>query len=155
MISENRIVEIFRTRGGGEEFIRPAEHLPSQQLAYVRTLAQGEPIIAKPSVRNEWLVLTKSHLVIECFPQVLRISLEDVESTEIPKHEFLNRNLKLHGGSLDIGIRGGSSLRVTVEPGGVYFGLLNVLMRFAARNQAIQKAAEAPTTDDNRPTTQL
>ena len=160
MISAKRMVEIFRSRGGGKDFIDPADRLSPEEFAYVKGLAESEPLIAKLSSDGDWLVLTKSHLVIEQSAKVLRCPLEEICSVSIPKLDVMNPRIKLEGGSLDLGMLNGASLRIRVEPGGPYFGLMNVLMRIATtnrrRNSKLRTGDDArPTTNDRRPTTLL
>ena len=159
MISAKRIVEIFRTRGGGTDFIDTAQKLAQEQVAYVRALAEAEPIIAKMSMDGEWLALTKSQLVIEQGEKVFRVPFDSIERVQVPKEEMLNQRLKVDGGSLDLGLQGGILLRIIVQPGGPYMGLLNVLSRMATINRRKFKVVEkeqmpSTTTNDRRPTKQ-
>lgn len=160
MISPKRMVEIFRSRGGGKDFISPADRLSSEEFAYLKGLAEGEPLVAKLSSDGEWLVLTNSHLVIGQSAKVLRCPLEEICSVNIPQVDVMNARIKVEGGSLDLGLLNGASLRVKVEPGGPYFGLMNVSMRIATtnrrRNSKVRTGDDArPTTNDKRPTTVL
>ncbi len=159
MLSAERIVEIFRTRGGGTEFDRPAQSLPPDHLAYVKALAGGEPIIAKLSSENEWLVLTETHFVIERSAGVHRVPLTDIHQVDTPKRDFMNPQIKIEGGDLDVRRRNSSTLRINVQPGVPYFGLMNVLMRIATLNRRRNSKGSSirddvkPTTNDRRPTT--
>jgi hypothetical protein len=160
MISAKRILMIFRQRGG-DEFANPAEQLMPEQLADLETAAEGKPIIAKVSSKNEWLVLTESHLVLKYRGEMRRVPFDDIYNIEVPKAGVLNPRIKADGGDLDVGLRDGSAFRIRVEPAGPYFGLMNVLMRIAKINrrqrQEISLGSETvpPTTSGERPTTAL
>ena len=155
MISAKRIVYIFRTRGGDTKFTRPSGNLTPDQLAYIRALAGSEPIIAKASSASEWIVLTQTDLVIEQAQRVLRASLQNIAKVEIPKADFMNPLLKVDGGNMRIVQSDGTAFSFRVEPGGPYFGLLNVLMRIAATTHNRSRSEIGPTTNDPRPTTPL
>ena len=135
MISAKRIVQIFRQRGGGDEFTNPAEKLTPARFAYLKTVAEGEPIIAKVSSENEWFVLTESFLVFQSHREVRRVPFVEICNIEIPKSDFMNPGIKTEGGSLDVGLQDGTEIRIKVEPAGPYFGLMNVLMRIATTNR--------------------
>lgn len=159
MISAKRIVAIFRQRGGSEEFTNPVKHLTPEQLAYLENVSAGPPLIAKVSSENEWFALTKSLLVLKGSTGIRTVHLDEICAVDIPKADFLNRFIKVEGGNLDVELRDGSTLRFKVEPGGPYFGLLNVLMRIATINRRqspkVKKGNKplSPMTNDRRPTT--
>ena len=154
MLSAKRIIRIFSTRGGGTRFTRPSEDLTPDQMGYVKALANGEPIIAKVSPANEWLVVTRTDLVIEQAEKVFRVPLHNIARVEIPKPDFMNPLLKAAGGNMRLVQRDGTTFSFRVEPGGPYFGLLNVLMRIAAITQHVSKSQIGQATNDQRPTTQ-
>jgi hypothetical protein len=156
MISEKRIVEIFRTRGGGKQFVSPAEKLSREELAYLKIMAGGEPLVAKFCSKNEWLVLTKSHLIIEHSKKLLRVSFQDIFLVDIPKQDWLNPRLKIEGGNLDLGLRDGRTVRIKIQPGGPFYGLMNVLLRIATINRRKTKVvSEGIATNERRATTPL
>ena len=161
MISAKRIIAIFRQRGGGDEFTSPADRLTPEQFAYLENVAGGKPIIAKVSSQNEWFILAKSLLVFKCLREMRRVHFDEIYTIAIPKADFLKPRIKSEGGNLDVGLRDGATLRVKVEPGGPYFGLMNVLMRIAKinrrQNSRVGPGDESvsPTTADQRPTTPL
>ena len=153
MISAKRIVEIFRSRGGGEEFINLAGRLPSKELAYLSILAGDEPLVSKLSPENEWLVLTRSHLVIEKNGMVIRVPYGDLYAVNIPRQDLLNPRIKDDGGDLEVGLRDGASLQIRLQPGGPYLGLMNVLMRIARINRRKPKYCRVVKTNSQRQTT--
>jgi hypothetical protein len=143
MISARRIVQIFRQRGGGDEFTSPAEKLTPARFAYLKTVAEGEPIIAKVTSAKDWFVLTESFLVLPSRNKVRRVPFVGICGVEISKSDFRNPRIKTEGGSLDVGLQDGTGFRIKVEPGGPYFGLLNVLMRIATINRGPRGRATA------------
>ena len=158
MISAKRMAEIFVTRGGSKEFLCAEGAFSKAQLSYLRTLAEGEPIIAKKLPEHAGLVLTISHLVIERSAKIIRLPLEDIHRVDIPRQAILNSKIKIDGGNMDLVLRNGASLRIGLQPGGPYFGLLNVLLRIATINcrkprVVPEDESAAPTTNDRRPTT--
>lgn len=132
MVSAKRIVEIFRSRGGGDEPCYPANGLPHDQYAKLKTAAGDEPIVAKVSSSTEWFALTRTNLVIEGSGKLSIIPFADIRRVDIPKSDLMNPQIKIEGGNLDIRLRDGSTLRVNVPPGGPYFGVMNVLMYVSA-----------------------
>jgi hypothetical protein len=128
MVSAKRIVEIFRTRSGGAELCNPSASLPRDQHAYLKAAAGDEPMVAMVSSVTEWFVLTKTKFVIEGSGKISRIPFADISSVAIPKSDMMNPQIKVEGGTLDVRLRNGSTLRVNVRPGGPYFGVMNVLM---------------------------
>jgi hypothetical protein len=143
MISARRIVQIFRQRGGGDEFTSPAEKLTPARFVYLKTVAEGEPIIAKVTSDKEWFVLTESFVVLPSRNKVRRVPFVEICDVEISKSDFRNPRIKTEGGSLDVGLQDGTGFRIKVEPGGPYFGLLNVLMRIATINRGPRGRATA------------
>jgi hypothetical protein len=161
MISAKRIVEIFRTRGGGDEFTLPAVKLPPEQFAYLANVSEGEPIVAKVSAENEWFVLTKSLLVFDHRGEIRKIRFDQILAVDIPKSDLLNPRSKIGGGNLDVGLQDGTTFRFKVEPGGPYLGLMNVLTRIATVNRR-QSSRVGPgnqsvpsASNDQRSTTAL
>ena len=157
MLSAKRIIEIFRTRGAGKGFANPVEVLSAQQLSYTKEAAADEPLIARMSSARDWFVLTKTHFVAERLGKLTRVSFDDIYKVETAKPDLMNPRTKIEGGNLDLELRNGGKLRVNVQPGGPYFGLMNVLMRFAAINRRKKFRSShgfSPTTDEQRPTTQ-
>jgi hypothetical protein len=166
MISPKRMVEIFRRRGGGE-FADLPEKLTPEQFAYLERVAEGEPIISRLYSKDEWFAVTKSRLVFRSARGTRAVSLDEIYGASTPRVDFRNveelrkiERIKTDGGDLEVQLRDGRSLRVKVEPGGPYFGLMNVFKRVATinrrRNQ--RKASgniDRPKTNDERPTTQL
>src|SRR5208282_5903352 len=154
MLSAKRIVEIFRRRGGGE-FADLADKLTPEQFAYLRGVAEGEPIVAKVSSRDEWFVLTKSLAVFKSNREMRRIPFDQIATVSVPQADMLSERIKIEGGNLDIGLRDGTTHRVRVQQGGPYFGVMNVLMRFARINHRQRSKASghavSPTTRDQRP----
>jgi hypothetical protein len=164
MISAKRMLEIFRRRGGGE-FANLAEKLTPAQFAYLEQMSKGKPIIARMYSEDEWFAVTKSQFVFRCASGTRTVNLDEIYWASISESDFrtidgrrkLNRHIKEDGGDLQIRLRDGTSFRVRVEPGGPYFGLMNVLMRIGKANQGRSARAGTvdplPTTDDQRPTT--
>ncbi len=161
MLSAKRIVEIFRRRGGGE-FANLADKLTSEQFAYLKNMADGEPILARMCSEDEWFVLTMTHLVTRRAGKIRRISLGEICSVAFPRTHprevEVFKRIKSDGGDMEIGLQDGTTFRMKAEPGGTYIGLMNVLMRFARINhrQRLKASGHAvsPTTSDQRPTTQ-
>jgi hypothetical protein len=164
MISAKRMLEIFRRRGG-REFADLSEKLTPAQLAYLEQMSQGKPIIARWYSEDEWLAVTKSQFVFRSADRSRTVSLNDIHWASTSENSFrnedesrkLDRHIKKDGGDLEIKLRDGTSFRVRVEPGGPYFGLMNVLMRVGAANQNARARTRdpLPTTNDERPTTPL
>jgi len=150
------MVEIFRKRGGGDEFINPSDDLSPEILAYITTVAADEPIVAKVSSVSDWFALTKTHLVIERSGEITKVSFGDIRTVEIPQRELVNPQIKAQGGDLHIGFGNGVAI-IRVQPGGPYLGLMNVLMRIARLNRReifkLSDHGSSPTTNDRRPTT--
>jgi hypothetical protein len=143
MISAKHIVQVFRQRGGGDEFTSPAEKLTPARFAYLKTVAAGEPIIAKVTSAKECFVLAESFLVLPSRNKVCRVPFVELCDVEISKSDFRNPRIKTESGSLDVGLQDGTGFRIKVEPGGPYFGLLNVLMRIATINRGPRVRADA------------
>jgi hypothetical protein len=162
MLSAKRIVAIFRQRGGGPEFL--AQNLTPERLDHLKQIAQGEPLIVRTTPDNDSFVLTCSHLTLEDSRGTTRIPLEEICSVVVPRKDPREVNVfgrvKVEGGDIHIGLPNGPSLRINVQPGGAYFGLMNVLLRFATINRnrgsglTMVDRASSPTTNDGRPTTQ-
>jgi hypothetical protein len=163
MLSAQRIVEIFRRRGGGE-FANLTEKLTADQISYLEKMAGGEPIIAMMRSRDEWFALTKSHFVLSRERELCRMPFSNICAVEISGNYRKNlrrfEHIKTTGGDIDVHMQDGRTLQIKVEPGGPYLGLMNVLMRIATLNRR-QRTSEAsgqnglPTTNDKRPTTHL
>jgi hypothetical protein len=165
MISAKRMVEIFRRRGG-REFANLSEKLTADQLAYLEEMAGAEPVIAVLSSESEWFVVTKSQFVLRQTGGLQRIPLHQIRSVHIPKRDPKDarewrkiERIKIDGGDLDVGLQDGAKLRLKVEPGGPYFGLMNVLLRIAGinnrQNTKVNGQDVSPVANDERPTTQL
>jgi hypothetical protein len=164
MISAKRMLEIFRRRGG-HEFASLSERLTPAQFAYLEQMSKGKPIIAMMYSEEEWFAVTKSQFVFRRANRVRTVHLDEIYWASISESDFrtvdglrkLNRHIKKDGGDLQIKLRNGTSFQVRVEPGGPYFGLMNVLMRVGRANQsrsARAGTAYPPTTDDQRPAAQ-
>jgi len=162
MLSAKRIVEIFRRRVGGE-FANLADKLTPDQFAYLKNMADGEPVIARMCSEDDWFVLTMTHLITKRAAKIRRVPLGEICSVAFPRTHprevEVFKRIKSDGGDMDIGLQDGTTLRMKAEPGGTYIGLMNVLMRFATINhrQRSRTSSDAvsPTTTDQRPTTQL
>ena len=164
MISAKRMVQIFRNRGGGE-FADLSQKLTLEQFAYLKQTAGGEPIIARLYSEEEWFVVTESRIIFRSALETRAISLDEIYWASTPKIDLENveelRNferIKTKGGVLAVALRDGTESRVRVEPGGPYFGLMNVLMRIGritrGGTQDLVSVREPPsqqlTTSDQR-----
>jgi hypothetical protein len=161
MLSAKRIVEIFRRRGGGE-FANLTEKLTADQVLYLAKMAGDTLLVAMMPSKDEWFALTKSHFVLNSGGELHSVPLGAIWAVEISRsyRRELRKfeHIKITGGDLDIDLHDGATLQVKVEPGGPYFGLMNVLMRIATINRR-RKMRETPgnldrpTADDQRPAT--
>jgi hypothetical protein len=161
MISAKRMLEIFRRRGG-HEFANLSDRLTPAQVSYLEQMSNGKPIIAMMHSEEEWFAVTESQFVFRRANRARTISLDEIYWASISESDFrtidgqkkLSRNTKKDGGGLQIRLRDGTSFHVRVEPGGPYYGLMNVLMRIGRANQrrsARAGAPDPPTTRDQRP----
>jgi len=154
MISEKRIVALFRQTGGGDEFTKPADEFTDEQRAHLgNTLREERVLIASMQSADAWFALTPLHLVSKDHTALRKVALPDIEWIVATDHDY-----KLHGGNLGVRLRNGSIVNIKLRSGSAYVSLMNVLMYIARvagppSDRVLSPAwrtAQRPTTNDQR-----
>jgi hypothetical protein len=153
MISQKRIVNLFRRTGGGDEFTKSADELTGEERARMGNDLDAErALIASVPSNDKWFVVTPLHLVVKNSYELRRIPLEHIERIVATDSDY-----KLHGGNLGVRLHDGSIVNLGLQSARPYISLMNVFMYIArvTGSPSDRGLASSPTTDDGRPAAKL
>jgi hypothetical protein len=136
MISASRITSIFRKKGGDGPITRSANDLrPGQNDTLLRSIGDDIVLIVGFFSDNRWFAITSSRLVVQEGDKLKVTALEDVVAVKYPKSASDLAAGKVVGGTLVLSLRDGAMVKLEVESGKPYVGLLNVFMYIVSMNK--------------------
>lgn len=139
MISAERIISIFRKKGGDGAITRIAENLrPGQHETLLRSIGDDMVLIVGFFSDDRWFAITSSRLLVQQMSKLKATTLEDVISVKYPKTASDLAVGKRFGGTVALTLRDGSSVELEVESGKPFVGLLNVFLYIVSMNKREQ-----------------
>lgn len=136
MISEKRIISIFRTKGGPGGSTSIADELPESKRHFLEEKLKGDrPLIARISSKDNWLAITGSQLVSSVEGQVRHSRLADIRGIVTERKTTQLLEGKRSGGPLELKLADRSLLNVWLDGGKPFVGLLNVFIYIVKMNE--------------------
>ena len=136
MISEGRILSIFRTKGGLGGSTSTADELPQPQKNLLERELKGDRLlIARVESKDNWFALSNSQLISSVEGRVRQTHLADIMAVSPERQATQLLEVKRSGGPLDLKLADGSILTVWLDGGKPFIGLLNVFNYIVKMNR--------------------
>ncbi|HXO35529.1 MAG TPA: hypothetical protein VN901_24585 [Candidatus Acidoferrales bacterium] len=125
MISEGRILSIFRTKGGPGGSTSTADELSQYAKEFLEKDLKGhQALIARVESKDNWFAVSKSELVSGFKGHVRHTNLTDIMGVVSTPTQLLE--VKRSGGPLELRLAGDSTLTLWLDGGRPFVGVLNV-----------------------------
>jgi hypothetical protein len=125
MISEGRILSIFRTKGGPGGSTLAADELSQYPKEFSEKELKGhQALIARVESKDNWFAVSKSELVSGFKGHVRHTNLTDIMGVVSKPTELLE--VKRSGGPLELRLADDSRLTLWLDGGRPFVGVLNV-----------------------------
>jgi hypothetical protein len=148
MISENRILTIFRKKGGPGAATSVAIQMLRPEHQFLKDVLSGErPLIVRVQSQSDWFVLTKSELITSNESNIQRTSLSDIKSVVLGSGISQLVDGKIFGALIELELVDGTRIPVPQDAGKPFTGMLNVFMYIARVNQHGPRGHELAMTD--------
>lgn len=136
MISEKRILAVFRKSGGPDALTSVFSETSQPVQSFVeKTLKGNRPLIARIQSRANWFALTGSELIISVEGGIQSTRLSDIEAVVLRDGMRQLLDGKVFGAPIELKLADGSVLAVPQDAGKPFTGMLNVFMYIARVNQ--------------------
>lgn len=136
-LSKSVLTAVFRRSGSTGEHTTLYEDATASTKQFVEAALRqagvsAEPVLVTVFSLDDWSVITTRGLVVGREGQAKLISADDVCKVEPVWHEGQFRKTDLN--TLEVYLRGGTTLRMRTDPGSTFSGLWNVLKTFETRS---------------------
>ena len=137
MVSANRLLTHFERRGGSGKVLKPfSEHSSNVQDFFRDTIELVDdevPVIACFHSQDSWTLLSTKRLLCRKFSENIVIPLSSIRDATLELHR---QGLGPGSGKKDMKLlkvitTSGASFEIDLEPGGPFFGFLNVMKLIA------------------------
>jgi hypothetical protein len=135
MISEGRILSIFRTKGGLGGSTSTADELSLYAKEFLEKELKGhQALIARFESKDNWFAVSKSELVSGFKGHVRHTNLTDIMGV-VSKPATQLLEVKRSGGPLELRLADDSTLTLWLDGGRPFVGVLNVFNYIVKMNQ--------------------